>query len=379
MYYFDYAATTPVPQEVADTMVKALVEGYGNPSAQYSFGQSAKAALAENRETIAHALGCGGDDLIFTSCGTESDNWAIHAALHIGRHTGKHIITTAVEHSAVLQLCKKLQQDGAADVTYLKPDRKGRITVEQVADALREDTVLVSMMSVNNETGNIYPVGEVAKLLKERKSSALLHTDAVQAFLKIPMNAAALGADFISLSAHKIGGPKGIGALYVAPALRSKIPPLLFGGGQETGLRPGTEPTAQIAGFAKAAAIRYAQLDKILEHTAQMQAYAMERLLSIPTMEVVGSPDAPHVLCLSLPGYPSQNIVGDLGSKEIYLSAGSACHKGKPSHVVAALGLSKKEAAGVLRVSFSGETTREEIDVLYNALLEHKSQRFPML
>ncbi len=378
MYYFDYAATTPVPAAVAAAMVETLTEQFGNPSSQYPLGMAARDALAAHRAVLADTLGCSSDELFFTSCGTESDNWAIQAALHYGRHRGRHIITTAVEHSAVLEPCKFLAQQGY-DVTFLKPDRHGKITVQQVEDALREDTVLVSIMSVNNETGNVYPVPEIARMLKARKSQALLHTDAVQMFLKLPLDVKQCGADLISISAHKIGGPKGIGALYISGAIQSKILPLLRGGGQERGLRSGTEATAQIAGFAKAAQLRAAQFDAIAEHTRTMQAYAKERLLSIPTMQLLGTPEAPHILCLSLPGYPSQNLVHDLGSQGICISAGSACHRGKPSHVVAALGLSKKESAGAFRISFSGETRREEIDALYSAVLTHKNTRFPML
>lgn len=378
MYYFDYAATTPVSAAVAAAMVETLTEQFGNPSSQYPMGMAARDALAAHRAVLADTLGCNADELFFTSCGTESDNWAIQAALHYGRHRGRHIITTAVEHSAVLEPCKFLAQQGY-DVTFLKPDRHGKITVQQVEDALREDTVLVSIMSVNNETGNVYPVPEIARILKARKSQALLHTDAVQMFLKLPLDAKQCGADLISISAHKIGGPKGIGALYISGAIQSKILPLLRGGGQERGLRSGTEATAQIAGFAKAAQLRAAQFDAIAEHTRAMQAYAKERLLSIPTMQLLGTPEAPHILCLSLPGYPSQNLVHDLGSQGICISAGSACHRGKPSHVVAALGLSKKEAAGAFRISFGGETRREEIDALYSAVLTHKNTRFPML
>ena len=375
MHYLDHAATTPVSRETADMMAAVLTEGFGNPSAQYGHGRDAKKLVDDSRAAIAKALGCQSGQLCFTSCGTESDNWAIRAALHQNRHVGKHIITTAVEHSAVLQLMKELEGQGY-EVTRLKPDGSGAVTAQQVADALREDTALVSMMLVNNETGAILPVSEVAALLKNRRT--LLHTDAVQAFLKIPFSAKTLGADYISLSAHKIGGPKGIGALYFGGKARNPLP-LLFGGEQENGLRPGTEATHQIAGFAAAVRHRAEHMAEHTAHMAAMKAYAEKRLAEIPTLQRVGAGQAPHILSVSLPGYPSQNIVADLDSKGICISAGSACHKGKASHVLVAMGLDKKTAAGTVRISFGPETAEADIDALYEALLTHKNTRFPML
>ncbi len=377
MHYLDHAATTPVPAAVAQAMLEVLTGQFGNPSAQYPLGREAKTLTDRCRATVAAALGCKSERLFFTSCGTESDNWAIQIALWQGRHVGKHIITTSVEHSAIIQPCKLLEQQGY-EVTYLKPNRTGHVTVEQVAAALREDTVLVSMMLVNNETGCIFPVRETAALLREKKSRALFHCDAVQGFLKVPCDPVDWGVDLMSLSAHKVGGPKGIGALYIAERLRNPRP-LLPGGGQEMGLRSGTEATAQIAGFAKAVELRLENQEEKLTHIAEIKAYCLEKMLTIPTMVQVGRGEAPHILSLSLPGYPSANIVTDLGAKGICISAGSACHKGKSSHVVSALGLDKKTAAGVIRLSFGPETTRADIDAAYEALRQHKEMRFPML
>ena len=375
MHYLDHAATTPVSRAVAEAMMEALTAGYGNPSGQYAFGREAKSLVDAGRATIAKALGCKGEQIYFTSCGTESDNWAIRAALHQNRHLGKHIVTTAVEHSAVLQCMKALESEGYT-VTYLKPDSQGRITAQQVMAALQEDTALVSMMLVNNETGVRFPVEEVGALLKNRKT--LLHTDAIQGFLKVPFTAKSLNADFIAISAHKIGGPKGIGALYIGGKARNPKP-LLYGGGQESGIRPGTEPTAQIAGFAKAVQLRMEQSEAHIAHMAKCRAYAVEKLSAIETLQFIGAGDAPHILSISLPGYPSQNIVSDLDTRGICISAGSACHRGKASHVLVAMGLEKKVAAGVVRISFGPETTFEDIDALYEALLNHKNTRFAML
>ena len=377
MIYLDHAATTPVPKAVADAMYEVLTGQFGNPSSQYPMGQEAKQLVEGCRSVIAKALGCQSKNLYFTSCGTESDNWAIQAAVWQGRHNGRHIITTAVEHSAVLESCKWLEKQGC-EVTYLQPDKNGNIRVEQVENALREDTVLVTMMLVNNETGCLFPVKETAQLLKAKKSKALLHSDAVQGFMKVDCDPVGWGVDMMSLSAHKIGGPKGIGALYIADSFRN-VRPLLPGGGQEGGLRSGTEATAQIAGFAKAVELRSEHLAQKLRHTAEIKEYCREKLLTIPGMVSVGNGTAPHILSMALAGYPSANIVTDLGEKGICISAGSACHRGKSSHVVSTLGLDKRTAAGVIRISFSPDTTKEEIDTLCAALKEHQASRFPML
>lgn len=377
MIYLDNAATTPVPKAVADAMYDVLTHRFGNPSSQYPAGTEMKKAVEGWRAVVADALRCESSRLYFTSCGTESDNWAIQAALWQNRHRGRHIITTAVEHSAILEPCKLLAQQGY-EVTYLKPDRTGQITAAQVADALRDDTALVSVMLVNNETGCVFPVEEIAALLRRRGSDALLHCDAVQGFLKVPCDPEGWGVDMMSLSAHKLGGPKGIGALYIGQRVRNPRP-LLPGGGQERGVRSGTEATAQIAGFAKAVELRREDYEGKLAHMAALKDYCRTQLLTIDGMVCVGEGTAPHILAMSLVGYPSGNIITDLGAQGICISAGSACHQGKASHVVSALGLDKKTAAGVIRISFSPDNTEADVDALCRALKSHRDSRFPML
>ena len=377
MIYLDHAATTPVPREVADAMYAVLTERFGNPSSQYPMGLDMKKQVEAWRGTVADALGCNAGRLFFTSCGTEGDNWAIQAACWQNRHLGRHIVTTAVEHSAVLEACRWMEKQGY-EVTYLAPDGKGDLTAEQVLDAVRPDTALVSVMMVNNELGNVYPIADIARGLAAKNPKTLLHTDAVQGFLKVPFTAKSSGADFITISGHKIGGPKGVGALYIGPRVRNPRP-LLAGGGQEGGIRSGTEATAQIAGFAKAVELRTDNLAEKLSHMAKIKAYAKEQLAGIPDLLFIGDGTAPHVLSVSLVGWPSQNIVTDLSAQGICISAGSACHQGKPSHVVAALKLPKRVAGGVIRLSFGPETTKADIDACVQALREHHDTRMPML
>ena len=377
MIYLDHAATTPVPRAVVDAMYAVLTEQFGNPSAQYPMGQEMHRQVEAWRAVIAKAVGCEPKRLFFTSCGTEGDNWAIRAACWQNRHVGRHIVTTAVEHHAVLNCCRQLEQEGW-EVTKILPDGNGDISAEAVLAAVRPDTALVSVMMVNNELGNLYPIADIARGLKAVNDKTLLHTDAVQGFLKVPFSAGTLGADFITLSGHKIGAPKGIGALYIGPRVRNPRP-LLAGGGQEQGLRSGTEATAQIAGFAKAVELRQEGLEEKLRHMAEVKAYAVEKLRAIPDLQIIGDGQAPHVLSVSMAGWPSQNVVTDLGSQGICISAGSACHQGKSSQVVAALKLPRRVAAGVIRLSFGPETTFAEIDACAEALRNHHDRRMPML
>ena len=373
--YFDYAATTPVRPEAREALLRAL-DGFGNPSSRYGFGREAALRVKADRETVAAALGCAPGEVTFTSCGTEGDNWALRRGAERNRRRGRHIVTTAIEHAAVLETCKDLEGEGW-EITRLKPDRGGRITPEQVRAALRPDTALVSMMLVNNETGAVLPVADCVKAVKAYDPAILFHCDGVQGFLKVPGPLARLGADLVAVSGHKLGAPKGIGALYVKKGVRLR--PLLTGGGQEDGLRSGTEATAQIAAFA--AAVEAAGRDQTrLERTAAIKGYTLEQLKkAVPRVEVISAGDAPHICAISLPGYKSEVVVRVLGDRGICVSSGSACHRGKPSHVFAAMGLPKPWLDGAVRLSFSPESTRAEADALVSALKDAADTLFTTL
>jgi len=337
----------------------ALTRTWGNPSATYGPGRDARKLLEESRVAVLTALKGRNGTLIFTSGGTEADNQALKCAARQVRHHGKHIISSLAEHEAVLNSLRDLASEGW-DVTLLNPDENGGIPVSSVADALRKDTVLVSIMMVNNETGAVNDLAGIRDLLRQMSSSALLHTDAVQAFTKIPLDAGRLGADMISVSGHKIGAPKGIGALWLRPGL--KLPPLLHGGGQESGLRSGTEPIPAIAGFGAAArAASVHDPAELARHYAGLRNTLARELPDAVLIGGTGNACAGHICCISFPGCRAEVLQNWLDSRGICVSRGSACAKGRRSHVLEAMGLKNDVIDGALRLSFSPETTEKDI------------------
>ena len=368
MIYLDNSATTKPCKEAVEAVMHAMTEGWGNPSALYNFGIDTARALREARIKVATAMGAEHDRVFFTSGGTEADNWALMGTIKRFGKRGKHIITTAAEHHAILNCTKDLEAQGF-EVTYLQPDSLGNISVDALKEALRKDTILVSIMMVNNETGAVMPIQQMAKLTHRVCPDAVFHTDAVQGFLKVPFQAKTLGADLISVSAHKVHGPKGAGALYISPRLKS-FPALLVGGGQESGYRSGTEGTPAIFGFAAAcASVSSTFRQDSLREKALLNAL-VEKLTVLEGVKVNGAHDAPHVLSISVPGVPTQNSLNVLQDAGICVSAGSACAKGHRSHVLTAMKLSPEVIDGSFRVSICKDTTQAELDVLVDVIRE---------
>ena len=361
MHYLDNSATTQVCPEAAEAALYAMTQGFGNPSSTHTVGREAKKLLDRARADIAAALGCTPSELVFTSCGSESDNWALLFGAEAMKRKGKHIISSVAEHDAIRRSLDLLEERGF-EVTRLKPDLSGAVPVDAVRDALREGTVLVSLMLVNNETGAITDIAGVSSMLKAAGSSALLHTDAVQAFMKTPFTPSSLGADLISISGHKIHAPKGIGALYIRKGLRLK--PMIVGGSQEDGRRAGTEATAQIAAFAAACNVAFPKLAENAEKMRAQREEIIRRLQAdIPELRVLGG-GAPHILSISLPGWRSEVLMNFLEAREVYVSKSSACKKGGRSHVLESMGLDSKTIDGALRIGLSRYTTQEDIDAL---------------
>lgn len=363
--YLDNAATTRVCTEAADIAYKVMTDCYGNPSSTHTKGRDAKAYLDTARAQIASALGCSASEVYFTSCGSESDVWAITRGAESAARRARHIISSAVEHDAVRKTLEELESRGF-EVTYLSPEKDGSVSADAVKAALREDTILVTLMMVNNETGGITDIAAIAKMLKGCGSKALLHTDAVQGFMKVPFSAKKLGADMISISGHKIHAPKGIGALYIKTGV--KIKPLIRGGAQEGGMRAGTEAMPQIAAFGKAAEIAFSGMKDNCDTMASLRALAMSTVCAdIPEAQIIGG-GAPHILSVSLPGWRSEVLMNFLEAEGIYVSRSSACKKGGRSHVLEAMRLPAQVIDGAIRVSFSRYNTEDDVLALCSAL-----------
>ncbi len=368
MIYLDNSATTRPCPEAVEAMAKAMTENWGNPSALYNFGIDTARQLKAARNTVAAALGAEADRVFFTSGGTEADNWAIFSTAKRYGKKNKHIITTAIEHHAILNCMKELESQGFA-VTYLKPDETGTVTLDALKAALRKDTILVSIMMVNNEVGSVMPIAQMAKLTHKICPDAIFHTDAVQGFLKIPFAAKTLGADLISISSHKVHGPKGAGALYIAPRLKS-FPALLLGGGQEGNFRSGTEGTPAIFSFAAACAAGAATFREDISRERELLEYMTQQLSPLTGVHLNGAHTAPHILSIGIPGVPTQNSINILQDHGICVSAGSACAKGHRSHVLDAMNVSPAIIDGSFRVSICRDTTKEELDALLTVIRE---------
>ena len=366
MIYLDNSATTKPSFAAVDAMTSALTEGWANPSGLYKFGIQAARQLRDARHKIASAMGAEPDRIFFTSGGTEADNWAILGSAKRFGKKNKHIITTAIEHHAVLNTMKELESQGY-QVTYLQPDSLGNISLASLKEALRPDTFLVSIMMVNNEVGSVMPIAQMAKLTHKMCSDAVFHTDAVQGFLKIPFSAKTLGADLISISSHKIHGPKGAGALYISPRFKS-FPPLMLGGGQEGGYRSGTEATPAIFGFAAAASDCAVGFCEDVEKERLLIHGLVEKLSDLDGVVINGAHEAPHILSLSVPGVPTQNTINILQDHGICVSAGSACAKGHRSHTLTAMGLTPEIMDSSFRVSLCRDSTAEEIEKLIEVI-----------
>lgn len=373
MIYFDNAATTRAADEVAERVRYMLLENFGNPSAQSMMGVRAENELNDARKIMAKAINALPEEIYFTSGGTEDDNWAIFGTAEGYKRSGKHIITTSIEHPAVSEPMERLRQKGW-DITVLDVDKNGYIDLDVLRDSIREDTVLVSIILVNNEVGTIQDVAAVGKLIKEKNPNTLFHVDAVQAFGKYPIDVRKMGIDMLSMSGHKIHGPKGVGFFYMKKGL--KVRPIIYGGGQERGQRSATENTPGIAGLAKAVELAMENMDASHEKVMEVKRTLAEGILrDIPKTHINGpsiEEASPYVLNVSFNGLRSEVLLHALEEKEIYVSAGSACSSKKKggSHVLRSLGLSEERIEGAIRFSFCRYNTVDEAAACLEILKE---------
>lgn len=375
--YLDNSATTRVFPEVAELMTKIMCEDYGNPSSLHMKGVQAENYLRYAKETFARLLKVSEKEIFFTSGGTESDNMALMGCAFANQRRGKHIITTGIEHPAVLRTCAYLESLGYR-VTYLPADACGRISLEDLQRAMSPDTILVSIMHTNNEIGSLQPIAEAGALIKRMNPSTLFHVDAVQGFGKAKLFPRKMGIDLLSASGHKIHGPKGVGLLYIGERVR--IQPIIYGGGQQMNLRSGTDNVPGIAGMAKAAELLYRSLEEDTQHLYQCKKYFMDGVRRLEGVKIngllPGQPDgagtAPHIVSVSVSGVRSEVLLHALEEEGIYVSAGSACsaHKPQPSATLKAIGLEKELLESTIRFSFSVETTREELDYTLRAMYD---------
>ncbi len=365
MIYLDNSATTKPCNSAIEAAEKAMRDIWGNPSSLYSFGFDAEKLITNTRRAVAETLNAREDEIFFTGSGTEANNLAVIGAANLMKRRGNKIITTSVEHPSVLNTCDYLAENGF-EVVKIKPQADGHMNAEDILSAVDSKTVLVTMMLVNNETGCIFPVREVADGLKEMKSIALLHSDCVQAFGKMPIDVEDLGVDLLTASGHKIHGPKGIGFLYKKKSVNLK--PIIHGGNQEKGLRSGTESVPLIA--ALGGAVHELTVEKSFKEVTALHTYAFKKLSELDGI-LINSPNCnilPYIINISVKGLRSETLLHFLESREIYVSSGSACSKGKGSHVLTEMGLNADRTDSALRISFSKHSTTAEVDALAEAL-----------
>lgn len=375
--YLDNSATTRCCAAAAEAVQRALTEDYGNPSSLHHMGVVAERAMNEARAKIARTLKVQEKEIYFTSGGTESNNLALLGAAYANRRAGKHIVTTAIEHPSVTATMEYLAELGF-EVTYLKPDRFGCISADELENSIRDDTILVSVMQVNNEIGAVEPIGEIGARIKAKNPRTLFHVDAIQSYGKMFIYPSKLSVDLLSVSGHKIHGPKGSGFLYVKD--KTKIHPLLNGGGQQRGLRSGTENVPAIAGLGAAAERIYTDLDKKIAAMYALRAHFIEEASRIEGVQINGHTDetnAPHIVSVSTKGVRAEVLLHALEDRGVYVSAGSACSSNKPSvsRTLQAIGLAPELLDATVRFSFSVDTTEQEIDYA----LEQLAALLPML
>lgn len=362
MYYLDNSATTRPYPEVVEAVAHSLYEGFGNPSSLHSLGFASEQALRRARKTVAASLGVKEKEITFTSGGTEANNIAVLGYLRRNKRKGNHVMVSAVEHASVQNIFRRLEEEGYR-VSYIPVSREGSLDYAFVERELCEETALISVMRVNNEVGSLFDIPGIRRILEEKKSGAVLHCDCVQAYGKLPFSVKELGADLVTVSAHKVHGPKGVGALYVREGLLME--PVLFGGGQENGLRNGTENLPGIAGFAKAAELTMRDLPEKAERMREIQRYFMGELRKMKRVELNTPADccAPHIVNASFLGIRSEILLHTLEQKEVYVSSGSACASNDKKHkkVLEVMGHDRDRADSSVRFSFSTETTMQEI------------------